>query len=229
MKRSGLIALILGSYLSQANALQLVPIADNGMASVKISQHNLNHIAVLDDRIKRVKGLDGQYEFQEDADTGHLFLKSNQRKDVTLFITTEKGKTYQLQLKPSNISAETIVLQPTDAMGGSLLGQTNLASEDEVIHLMEALARSTLLNGYSKTDLRIKTDSHEKGLALTRIANIEGHNLIGEVYLIQNNRPSPYAFIANTWLINDCRAVAMSQAVVAPHQTAILYRVRDHG
>lgn len=230
MKHNVLISLFLGCFVSQAHALQIVPIADNEMANVKISQNNLNHIAVVDDRIKRVKGIEGQYDFQEDADTGHLFLKSNSRKVISIFITTEKGKTYQLQLKPSSMPAETIVLQPTEVNeGNSVLGQSYRAPEDEVIHLMEALAHATVPTGFIQKEMHIKAESSVKGIRLTRIAEMRKTPLVGEVYLIQNNRASPYEFSVSTWLTNDSRAVAISQQVLEPHQTAILYRVVDHG
>lgn len=230
MTRNLWISLFIGCYVSQAHALQIVPIADNDMANVNISQTNLNHIAVVDDRIKRVKGIEGQYDFQEDADTGHLFLKCNSRKIVSIFITTEKGKTYQLQLKPSSMPAETIVLQPTEVNeGNSVLGQSYRAPEDEVIHLMEALAHATVPTGFIQKEMHVKAESGEKGIRLMRIAEISKATLVGEVYLIQNNRSSPYEFSANTWLTNDSRAVAISQAVLEPNQTAILYRVVYHG
>ena len=60
-------------FKAEAFATQVVPIKNNSLARVKISDHDYTRIFVEGDRISDVKGVAGQYNLRRDSRQGDIY------------------------------------------------------------------------------------------------------------------------------------------------------------
>ena|SRR5260221_13312975 len=112
--------IILGFILFITNscfALQTKLVNDNETVSATVSQKDKTHVVVEGDRIASIHGTPNAYVYNNDDVLGQVYLMPTQayaQKPFDLFITTESGKTYGLELTPNNNSGDTILLKPQD-------------------------------------------------------------------------------------------------------------------
>ncbi len=93
-----------------AQALQQISVRDQERASVSISSTDVNRIALVNDRIKAIYGGQDQANFTTDEETGQVFITTKKPNLFGISLITEKGFTIDLNLKPSDVTSETILL-----------------------------------------------------------------------------------------------------------------------
>lgn len=92
-------------------------VAKNATIIAPISNVETNRISLVDDRISNVIRNDTKYyRITGNPNTGDIFLFPNPKaktsqKALNLFITSEKGRTYQLILKPNSLTGQQIILR----------------------------------------------------------------------------------------------------------------------
>jgi len=103
------------SVLMPAQAAQLRIAADNSEIHASISIREVNRISLEGDRIKSVAKAPVGYDVVPEPDTGDLYLVpsygARKGRPVNMFITSERGFTYQLLLTPSDTPSEQLIIQ----------------------------------------------------------------------------------------------------------------------
>ena len=103
------------SALMPARAAQIRIAADNSEIHAAISIREVNRISLEDDRIKSVARAPIGYDVVPEPDTGDLYLVPSYGaridRPVNMFITSERGFTYQLLLTPSDTPSEQLIIQ----------------------------------------------------------------------------------------------------------------------
>jgi len=112
IKRILVITLLLVKTSVVANAAQVKKVKDGDEVEVDISISELNRIKVKGDKIASLKTNQGDLEVLEEATLGELYIKPlhNNKEEISLFITTQKAKTYKLSLISKDIGAQQIFL-----------------------------------------------------------------------------------------------------------------------
>jgi hypothetical protein len=118
-RKVGLGVLLLLSSTAQAE--QVIQAYENKVLTARVGAQTLNRIFVEDDRIHAVRGLDGEYTLNQDTDAGEIYVRPMTSHVIQLFLSTVKGKHYQLQLKPTAQHAETLHLTPVKLTKKELL------------------------------------------------------------------------------------------------------------
>jgi hypothetical protein len=88
--------------------LQKVIIKDNDVVFVIISQKELTRFYFDGDKIKHIYAISGELSYDMVAE--NLYLKPNVIKPINFFVTTEKGKTYQILAEPKDIPATQVIV-----------------------------------------------------------------------------------------------------------------------
>src|SRR5206468_14557 len=127
----------------------LLPVKDNSKVIARIAPFDVNRIFIEGDRIKSVRGVEGNYLLQQDTQAGQIFIKPLVPKHpFTIFLTTENNKNYQLQLVPSAMSSETLMLKPS--------GNAVSLFITSVISLMRAMVEDKNLDDYQVHSFHLK-------------------------------------------------------------------------
>ena len=155
--------LCLGWSGALAGLAREVVVFHNGEVDVQIEPRSSTRITVVNDRIVSVVKAHGQYELDHQPETGDVFIKPSATTRVgwrlRLFLTTEKQRTYSLNLYLSRqVRGNQIILrehQPDPPPAPESLGierealpqETFLLQEDMVI-LLRAMVNRVLPEGY---------------------------------------------------------------------------------
>jgi hypothetical protein len=199
-------AMVLAALPFSANALQIKQTTDNGQITALVSAQEISRISLAKDRIRMVNG-DPEVDITHDSKTGDIYLKPVAvplSKPINLFISTEKGFTYQLLLMPEKAPSEQIIIRNEDAFEGSGEAQTWESSSPfhaTVIKILKAVIGETdLPAGYKKEVFRNEnTDTHNH-LLLSRKHAITGAALQG----IWNRARKPrFIWCAAAWGVTN--------------------------
>ncbi len=233
MIKRWIVSSLLLSLTVPAWAIQLVPIHNNGQAKVNIAAAEFTRIFVNGDRINDVKGVSGQYRLQANKISGQIFIapsEQHKQSPMTIFITTEHGRTYQLRLLPKPIPADSIELDPP------MIKSPQAKSWEEGSAYLHAL--TTLLvdmyrdhapEGYSVKSIR--QSSHQW---LGNVANVTllkmyvGDHLRGNVYVVKNVMTTPLTLTEQQVYRAGARLVALQQHVIPALGSTKLFMVMSN-
>ena len=144
-----------------APAMEILNASNHAELTAEISAHGVSRIALAGDRIARVVRMPGGFEAEHDPKSGDLYLRPldanargqswRQTAPVELFISTEKGFTYQLILSPADGGPAQILIRNPDAEpvpenGEARAGDHRIAA---LVSLIRAAARREPLPGYA--------------------------------------------------------------------------------
>ena len=103
-------AVILSLFTQNTYALQESIVGSDSEVECVVSNKELNRIKVTNDRIRAVRVNSGEIEILEDKYLGEVYLKTLIHNPINMFVTTEKGYTYKLNLVPKKHPSEQIIL-----------------------------------------------------------------------------------------------------------------------
>ena len=153
-----------------ATAMQVLDATDHAELAAEISATGVSRVALAGDRIVRVVRAPDGYEVEHDAATGDIYLRpaathtglsagapaaygpegATVQDPVTLFVGTERGFTYRLELTSVPRSSAQILVRNADAMqaepSGPLPGGDPHVAE--LVRLVTAVARREPLPGH---------------------------------------------------------------------------------
>ena len=213
------------------DALYIKPIADNQMAALVISNHELTRIFVAHDRILAVRGVDGTYLLNKDEIQGEIFIKPtplNQGKAISLFITTEQGHNYTLLLAPADIPARAIELTPT---GGSKLAERwekNGNYQELISGLITAMINGKVPDGYALSVPKKLVSVKFKSIFVVLDTVYTGKYLRGEILVIENKSTTNITLAESQFYQVGTRAIAILEQNLQPKTTTLLYRVMSN-
>jgi len=232
MHRMILSAMVLAALPFSANALQIKQTTDNGQITALVSAQEISRISLAKDRILMVNG-DPEVDITHDSETGDIYLKPVAvplSKPINLFISTEKGFTYQLLLMPEKAPSEQIIIRNEDAFEGSGEAQTWESSSPfhaTVIKILKAVIGETdLPAGYKKEVFRNEnTDTHNH-LLLSRKHAITGAALQGIALEVRNTGKTATTLNERDLYSPEQAAIYIPQRDLEPGAKTTVYLVR---
>lgn len=138
-----------------ASALKEYPLVDQRRIEAVISNHEINRIAVVHDRIRQVFGAEGAFTHEVDEDGGQLFikpLKPQQTEPIHITVVTENGLTQDLKLTLADIGSETVLLKQTEPLPPASQDSKPLVYHEALIGLMQAMARGEEASGFTRSN-----------------------------------------------------------------------------
>jgi conjugal transfer pilus assembly protein TraK len=225
--------LMLFVLTSSAFGLQIRTVSDNQTVMIKVSAKELSRIFVSGDRILNVRGLDGAYDLKRDDTLGEIYVQPSpyfQHKAFNLFITTEKGHTYNLFATPLEIPAESIQIKPkSPTIKLADRWERNSAYGEVIIKLMEYMKNEKYPEGYAVVSLgKVKPKKISSALTMQLLTIYKGDHLQGEIWLVKNVRNSGQYVHPRDFYQNDVRAVSIIDENLLPACETLVYRVVDH-
>ena len=102
----------------EALAMQVRSATDHAEIAAEVSSHAVSRIALIGDRIARIVRPPGGFAVEHDAVRGDLYLRPlgpETPGTATLFLGTERGFTYQLNLTVAERDAAQVLIRNPDA------------------------------------------------------------------------------------------------------------------
>jgi len=145
--RSALLA-CLALASGEAGAMQVLDATDHAEMDAQVSSHAVSRIALEGDRIARIVRPPGGLAVEHDAVRGDLYLRplrSGIPETATLFLGTERGFTYQLNLTVADRPAAQVLIRNPDAAeaAGADTPTPGDARIDALVALVRAVAART--------------------------------------------------------------------------------------
>jgi len=231
MNRVTLILFLVMASASNAHALQIKQATDNGQITAIVSAQEISRINLTKDRIRMVNG-DPEVDITHDSETGDVYLKPSTKpltKPLNLFISTEKGFTYQLLLMPEKVPSEQIIIRNEDAFNGSKEAQTwesRTPFHATVIDVLKAtIGESALPAGYRREVFK-EDVKHRQQLSLRPMYSISGTALQGIALEVRNTGETATTLTERDLYSPDQAAIYLPQRKVGPGQNVTVYLVR---
>ena len=223
------VALAAAGLASHADALQQIDANEERTIAVKVPAKELTRILFERSRIRRFEAREGQLEVKPASDRAHLqVIPLTDAKPVTLFLTSDSGRTYTLLLQPIDSPVgETVVLREARAAVHAAPAQGSTAPHQErIIRLIYAMARGEPLE-----DADISRQAQELSLwreaRLTRLASYALPDLLGEIYQLSNVSPAPMRLAEQELYTPGVHAIAIEQHELAPGDSTQVLVVRE--
>lgn len=229
-----LVGTLLLGLVSSSFAVQSFNVDNNSKVTLKISNADYNRIFVAGDRISDVNGVKGQYNLKVDNKQGQIYISPSQTNQTTpfnIFITTESGNNYQLQLIPLPMPAATVELKPLLLKNPAAKAwEENSPYKTAIIKLQTAMYNYTPLAGYS---IRVIKKCRTKPLGDIAAIKLQimyiGDHLRGNLYEI-TNRTSHTLRLRETQLYRpNALAIGLETRYVEPHGKTRLFVITKNG
>jgi len=229
----GLMAVLSFLLISPCFALQIKPINENSAVKAEISTNELTRIAIDQDRIVRVRGLEGAYDMKSDSVQGAIFIRPSadyQAKPFTLFLATEQNHNYVLHLTPKDKTADTILLKPKGVKNEKATHWENSSPYTKTL----AVLTTAMITDAKPSGYAVDAVSHTKRHHITNhitaqlIRVYSGAHLRGYVYLVKNSSNQTCTLTEQAFYQKGDRSIALSNLVIAPKGEVLLYKVRSY-
>jgi type-F conjugative transfer system secretin TraK len=224
--------LMMASTLSlPCEALHILPIKDHETTEIEISNYEHTRISVENDRITQLFGIDGRVSFEVDELNGQVFITPSpdlKGNAVLITVTTEKGLTHDLRIKPTQKPADAILLRPHAQSIQGRVSQEFKPYEKAIVELVEAYLRGKNTEDYQFTDLEEQIiDKIYPELELTQSRQIHSPQFIGKVYQVKNEGEETLLLSPHDFVKFEPFAIAFQKRDLKPsEQTEVLIIVR---
>lgn len=207
-------------FVSSMNAQQIIEVAGDGTIIGEISTRGITRLQLIGDEVASVHINDGgqhpEVSFVKEPSTGDLYLKLSdqnstnyQYPSIDFFLTTEKGYTYQAQLRLSpNATSQIIVKNLQIALRNHNLKRTNQKLEDTIIGLVRAMYKGAVLDGYKVKKPKSKTRPLGSLRFHTQSIYV-GQHLTGQVLIVSNPTPGNVSVNERKFLTSGILAVSI--------------------
>lgn len=225
--RKIIVSLTLGLSLWQTGALAKQSKYYNGqeLLSFNIASRELTHIAVENDRITGLKMSNDSLEVEQNDKSGDLFVrvKSETLDPMTLFLTTEQGRTIGLKLIPKNISADSILIKIKEdpSVGNELVSGTSTSREQQIINILKMLETG------SEVEAIIKTPKTINNLKVVLATQCSSEALQGQRFVLKNTSKKDVALEESHFDGAKVLAVALSKFNLEPDGNVDLFLVKE--
>lgn len=217
-------------------ALQNINIADNQTKSITIAADELSRIFVIDDRIQNIRGLEGAYLLTQDTKQGQIFIKPTSayaNKLFNIFISTEKGRNFNLIIKAKELVGQDIALKPTTPGGEAANWEEASEYHQTVGKLISKMIIGEAPTGYlvvypAKKIKPIKYTNKTTTVTLTLQKTYFGKHLRGEVLLVQNSNNQSSQLIETNFYRPGTRAIALLDDHLPAKGQTVLFRVMSN-
>jgi conjugal transfer pilus assembly protein TraK len=220
-------------FIPNCFALQTINIADNQTKSITIAADELSRIFVIDDRIQNVRGLEGAYLLTQDTKQGQIFIKPTSaytNRPFNIFISTEKGRNFNLIIKTKELSGQDIALKSTTPSNEAAKWEEASEYHQTLSKLISSMITGEVPIGYSvvyptKKIKPIKYTNKTTAVTLTLQKTYFGKHLRGEVLLVQNLNNQSSQLIETNFYRPGTRAIALLEDRLPAKGQTMLFRV----
>lgn len=193
-----------------------------------ISLNQLNRIKVLGDRITQVFGDENTFTLETDTETGQIFIKPKDEKLLFLTIITENGESIDLALNPTEMDAQTLLLQlQTKETPPKSAQHIRVSLKNQVVNLIHAMSAGVEIDEFD----RLKASKEEQLGSLTLELQLlyHGENLNGEIWIIRN-RSTKTQYLTEKQFAKDplIIGIALKTRILEPNTSTQLFKVKTH-
>lgn len=222
MKR--ILSVLLIMYSSITFGMQTKQVIDGQTVQGDISQTELTRIYVLADRIKDIKSAANDFILEKDEDNGQIFIMPHPGKHnpITLFVTTELGKTIALSLKPVDLQAQTLQLVMSTSPNDKVT-EKNHSYESNIFQLVKAMKNKEPVFGYSIEKITSE-QTIENGLAKRDLMIYQG-KLKGKIINIENKTDTLMSINEEDMKDSEIKAIALLKHSLMPSESTEAYIV----
>lgn len=219
-------------------AQEVIDVGPKKTPEIRISRKDFNRIAIFDGRVKTLKFKAGELDVNPDETTGSAFVMPNVSGTISTFVITASGQAHQVNLIPSDISSQTIVLRepkPDSAQGKGTGNEPKAVSQrvDRANSYDTAVKRivGAMARGEKLADLRYEEFNQEfqlwQGTRLWLMSRYSGQTYTGENYRIQNITQSTMRLDEREFYKPGVLAVAIEIHQLAPNEATDVFLVRE--
>lgn len=217
-----------------ANA-QVLHVIDNATVKANIANTAPTRIALENDRIAVLRGVEGAYTYSNDNQSGAVFLKPTdayKNKSFYVFINTEHNHNYILQLKPTaKLSAGMLILKSRDqALSAVQQWETNSPYTDTLTTLITDMVNQNTPESYEVIPINRKKTTPVGTQLRIRLKKIyAGAHLQGQIFEVTNKSLLPVTLIEHMFYQSGDRAIALRDSSLPAGGKTWLYKVSNHG
>lgn len=214
-------------------AHQIKAANDDATLHFNLSNKDYTRIFVTGDRISSIKGQQSLYEvkeFKDGSEEGILYLRpitSLTNEPFNIFIETESGHHFTLNLHPINQASANIEIKPLSPIK-KLAGnwEQNADYTQTLIELMREMVNNSQPEGYAVISLdATKARPLSNGLSMQLVKLYHGNFLRGEVWLIKNETTHTTTLLPKTFYRLGVRALSLAKETIAKGNCTYLYRI----
>jgi len=189
-------SLIIASVLaSPCDAVQIIPIKDHETSEIEVSTSEHTRISVEGDRISQLFGLDRRLSFEVDELNGQVFITPSpdlKGSSILITITTEKGLTHDLRIKPTQNMADAILLRPKSQQSEGRVVSESHSYENTLLEFVKAYSQGKDQKSYRFIPLEDKiVDRLSPELELVISSEIHSPQFVGKICQIKNTGDYP--------------------------------------
>lgn len=247
-----ILSIIATFFLFRANAEQIKTMSGDDQASIVISKTDLNRIKLINDKIKSLKYNQGELIITQDNNLGEVYIRASNfhKKNINLFITSQKGYVYKLLLTLKNIPSEQIFIKNNRAYYANNLNKDSFdenfdngfpidikfedSYQSSIIDLIKYMTdRDSIASFYIvdrgghrvrfKKGLKIKWETSYISNYRNRNNNIS--NLSGEIFSVKNITNKVINLQEQDFLRKGIIAVKLDTLKLNPNEITSLYLV----
>ncbi len=213
-------------FASSASSIQVLPLKDHGSSEVMVSSIEHTRISVENDRIAQLFGIDGRLAFELDEMNGQVFITptpGTEGQSLLITLTTEKGLTHDLRIKPTKRIAEAILLRlNTQEFQGRIPSSDSYQSL--LLELIKAYAQGIIKEPYKVVPLKdLPLEKIEPNVTLQPLREIHSPQFVGKVCHLKNEGEATLLLSPHQFAKFKPLSIAFSTRVLKPlAQTEVL-------
>jgi type-F conjugative transfer system secretin TraK len=206
------------------NAFQVKTAEEGILLDFDISDQELTHISIENDRITGIKSAFEGLTIDREEERGHVFIRVNgiYAKPIQAFILTESGKTIGVRLTPQAIPSETIKIKPYEEVPL----QNAASSEEIILDLIDSLHHQNDLEKISSLDTLETIEI--LGMTAIETARLVNQHWLAFEYSLQNTHPETVELLESDFATSSVYAVAIQNKILRPNETTKIYVVKKH-
>jgi conjugal transfer pilus assembly protein TraK len=207
---------------------------ENADINVVLSDKNYNRLVVKGDKITQVHFPEGTMAVLNEPDGGLYVMVANP-EPFTMFVTTELGHHFSLTVNTEASLGKTVEFIADGAAPMPLTSAQKVLAKlpkpqelpSDVTLLMTGMINANVPNTFVSNRHFGKVMRLGHGLNLSPKITYSNKALKGEVMELYNASSSPMD-ISESWFTGpNVKAISLSQNVLAPKQTAKVYRIME--
>lgn len=208
--------------IPEAHGVQLHPL--NGLKTIKaeISRQGLTRITVKEDRIQNVFGVTGEYVLETDEDQGQVFIRPmgpGSLNSISLTLTTEKGRTQDFLLTPTDKTPEALILWIRESSEREKAASSQPSRQD-IEDLIMACQQNRIPVGYKLMPLELKTTNDPHHM----VREIRNDHLRVLTFEIINNGQDPINIFEEDFAQDSATiAVLLTSRILKPGEKTYVY------
>jgi conjugal transfer pilus assembly protein TraK len=237
--------LIAGSLLtllaSHSFGLTTLAVHDNSDVALNLSLSNYNRLVVKNDKIVEAVFPETAMSIKRDEQDGSVYVMLTQvASPFTLFLTTEAGHHFSVTVTGEEGLGKTVeVVVPKTVIAPSLAKHTPSKSpqitqdphQNAMLEIIKHMERKEPMPGMAVSHPFGVAERMGAGLTLIPKEVWTGEGVQASRLEVYNGGNKPLNLLPEWFESKDVTAMKLSQPILKPHETAILYRVREvaHG